>query len=181
MQQAVAEEVQDPTAMCIATVGKDGMPSQRTVLLKQIDEDGLVFFTNMESRKAQEISNNSRVSLHFSWLKMDRQVSIEGNAKKLGVTSVFKYFVTRPRESQLAAWSSPQSRIIETRSALQSEFHRMQQKFDQGEIPLPDFWGGFRVKPIQWEFWQGGEFRLHDRFQYKLAEKGLWSINRLAP
>ena len=180
MQQAVDGEVQDPTAMCLATVDSNGSPSQRTVLLKQFDESGLVFFTNTESRKARDIGSNDSVSLHFSWLKLDRQVSIEGQAQKLKLAAVVKYFVSRPRTSQLAAWSSPQSRIIESRSELMSEFYAMKQKFDDGEVPLPGFWGGYQVRPTLWEFWQGGQYRLHDRFQYRLSKQE-WLIDRLAP
>ena len=181
MREAMDAEVQDPTAMCLATVGRDGRPSQRTVLLKQFDTAGFVFFTNLESRKAKEIDSNDAVSLHFSWLKIDRQVSVEGRAHKLSLTTVLKYFVSRPRESQLAAWSSAQSQQLETRSIIESEFRRMQLKFFQRSIPLPSFWGGFRVVPYQWEYWQGGEHRLHDRFQYTPHTEGGWKIHRLAP
>ncbi|MDP7315282.1 MAG: pyridoxamine 5'-phosphate oxidase [Pseudomonadales bacterium] len=181
MQEAVRAEVQDPTAMCLATVGQDGNPSQRTVLLKQFDTSGFVFFTNLESRKAEEIANNSAVCLHFAWLELNRQVTIEGDAKKLGIPAVLKYFVSRPRESQLAAWASAQSRKLETRAVLENEFMRLQKKYTEGEIPLPSFWGGFKVEPGQWEFWQGADYRLHDRFQYSPEANEGWTIGRLAP
>ncbi|MBL4680254.1 MAG: pyridoxamine 5'-phosphate oxidase [Pseudomonadales bacterium] len=181
MQQAVDAEIQDPTAMSIATVSAEGRPSQRTVLLKQFDARGLVFFTNLESRKSTDIAANDAVSLHFSWLAMDRQVRIEGRAEKLKVADSLKYFLSRPKDSQIAAWASPQSRVLETRSFLESEFHNMKAKFLDHEIPLPTFWGGFKVVPDLWEFWQGGEHRLHDRFQYSLNDEQNWKIDRLAP
>ncbi|MFP6808912.1 MAG: pyridoxamine 5'-phosphate oxidase [Pseudomonadales bacterium] len=181
MNDAIDAGLQDPTAMCVATVGIDGKPSQRIVLLKHFDEMGFVFYTNLESRKAKDISNNDSVSLHFPWMKIDRQVSIQGRAEKLGLTTVLKYFLSRPKESQLAAWVSPQSQKIDTRSMLENEYERMQMKFSEGKIPVPSFWGGYRVVPEQWEFWQGGERRLHDRFQYTLDDPDSWEINRLAP
>lgn len=181
MADAIDSGIKDPTAMCVATVGKDGRPSQRIVLLKHFDEKGFVFYTNLESRKARDIEENTAVSLHFPWTKIDRQVSVEGRAEKLGLSTVLKYFITRPIESQLAAWSSPQSRRIDTRAMLEDEYKRMQMKFAQGKIPVPSFWGGYRVVPDQWEFWQGGEHRLHDRFQYSPSRQGRWEINRLAP
>ena len=180
LQAAVDAEIQDPTAMCVATVDSDGRPSQRTVLLKNFDQSGLVFFTNLGSRKAEQMKGNDAVSLHFSWLEVDRQVCVEGHAEKLGVTAVLKYFMSRPRESQLAAWSSQQSRKLSSRTVLDDEYQRMRQKFFHGEIPLPSFWGGFKVVPNRWEFWQGGEHRLHDRFCYTKLPQG-WSINRIAP
>ena len=167
--------------MAIATVGPDGRPSQRTVLLKHFDKEGFVFYTNLESRKAAEIEHNSRVCILFPWLSMDRQVIVEGSAERLGMTSVLKYFISRPRDSQLAAWSSAQSRKIDARSLLEGEFFRMKEKFADKEIPVPSFWGGYRIIPDRWEFWQGGEHRLHDRFQYTQAETEQWEINRLAP
>jgi pyridoxamine 5'-phosphate oxidase len=181
MEKAVNSQIDDPTAMSVATVNANGRPSQRTVLLKQFDSSGLVFFTNMESRKAQDINGNNSVSLHFSWLSLDRQVRVEGHAEKLSKAEVLKYFLSRPKESQIAAWASPQSKILEARSLLEMEYNKMKAKFSEGEIPLPSFWGGFKVVPDLWEFWQGGEHRLHDRFQYDLAKDGAWNINRLAP
>ncbi len=180
MQDAIDAQVQDPTAMCVATVGENNRPSQRIVLLKHNDESGFVFYTNLESRKAHEISLNKQVSLHFAWLEIDRQVHIEGTAEKLATSTVLKYFMTRPKESQLAAWASAQSSRISARSILDDEFQRLKQKFQNKEIPLPSFWGGFRVVPKQWEFWQGGEHRLHDRFQY-ISAGDSWEIVRLAP
>ena len=181
MQQAIDAGMQDPTAMVLATVGPDGRPSQRIVLLKHFGAGGFDFYTNTGSRKAREITVNDRVSLLFPWLKMDRQVIVEGRAERLNITSVLKYFLSRPRESQLAAWSSAQSQRIDTRSILEAEFRRMHFKFARNEIPLPSFWGGYRVIPYRWEFWQGGEQRLHDRFEYVQSSGSAWVINRLAP
>ncbi|MBT4160191.1 MAG: pyridoxamine 5'-phosphate oxidase [Gammaproteobacteria bacterium] len=180
MQQAISENIQDPTAMSLSTVDGVGKPSQRIVLLKHFDRDGFVFYTNLESRKAREIGTNSRVSLLFPWLQLDRQVIVEGEAEKLDMKTVLKYFISRPRDSQLAAWASTQSRKIDARSILEGEFLRLKTKFTNNDIPLPSFWGGYRVVPDRWEFWQGGEHRLHDRFQYSEFENG-WDIVRLAP
>lgn len=182
LDQAIEVDlVADPTAMCVATVGADGRPSQRLVLLKQVDDRGLVFYTNLGSRKAREIAGNPKVSLHFPWNAMDRQVIIGGTAVRLGAADVLRYFISRPRESQLAAWSSRQSSRLSSRQALEAQFLQMRDKFRDGEIPVPDFWGGYRVEPDEFEFWQGGERRLHDRFQYRRDEGGHWQIERLAP
>jgi pyridoxamine 5'-phosphate oxidase len=181
MDNAIDADVQDPTAMCVATVAEDRKPSQRIVLLKHFDRDGFVFYTNVESRKAKEMAQNENVSLHFAWLEIDRQVHIEGVVQKLNMSAVLKYFTSRPRDSQLAAWTSPQSTRINSRSFLENEFQRLKLKFVDKKIPLPTFWGGYRVAPVQWEFWQGGEHRLHDRFQYTPSTADRWEINRLAP
>lgn len=167
--------------MVLATVADSGLPSQRTVLLKHFDHHGVVFYTNMESRKAMEIVANTRVSLLFPWFQLDRQVMIGGIAKPLARSEIEKYFVTRPRESQLAAWASPQSRTLVSRAALESQYLAAQKKFAE-DVPAPDFWGGYRVEPREFEFWQGGESRLHDRFRYLLDESGTtWTATRLAP
>jgi pyridoxamine 5'-phosphate oxidase len=180
-QQAIASSLLDPTAMVLATVAENGQPSQRMVLLKSLDERGFVFFTNYGSRKAGEIFANPRVSLLFPWHPMERQVKICGIAEKISLMESAKYFAARPRESQLAAWASNQSRAITSRSFLLMQLENMKQKFAKGDVPLPDFWGGIRVKPHQIEFWQGGANRLHDRFEYKQLEDKTWSISRLAP
>ncbi len=182
LDQAIGSNlVADPTAMTVATVDQRGRPWQRMVLLKQADDRGLVFYTNLGSRKAREIAGNPRVSLHFPWNAMDRQVIVGGTAQRLGMGDVLKYFISRPRDSQLAAWSSRQSSRLNSRQALETQFLQMRDKFRDGEIPLPDFWGGYRVEPDEFEFWQGGEHRLHDRFQYLRDEAGGWEISRLAP
>ncbi|MEY4642808.1 MAG: hypothetical protein RLZZ227_2802 [Pseudomonadota bacterium] len=179
-QQAIACGLADPTAMVVATVAADGQPSQRIVLLKQLDARGFVFYTNYGSRKASEIAGNPKVSLLFPWHDMERQVKVRGTAEKISVAESLKYFMTRPRESQLAAWASQQSAPIESRTFLMNQFARMKEKYAHGEVPLPDFWGGIRVFPHDIEFWQGGGGRLHDRFRYARAGNQ-WQIERLAP
>ena len=182
LDQACRSPIIDPTAMTVATVDADNKPWHRAVLLKGFDKDGFVFYTNLGSRKARDIALNPNVSLHFPWFFLDRQVSIGGIAEKVGRGDVLKYFFSRPRESQLAAWASKQSRRLTSRQALESQFMAMKEKFSQGEVPTPDFWGGFRVKPQEFQFWQGGESRLHDRYQYRRDETDKnWVITQLAP
>ena len=180
-QQAITSLILDPTAVVLATVGADHRPSQRIVLLKSFDKRGLVFFTNYSSRKAREIAINPQVSLLFPWHALERQVKICGHAEKVSLLESAKYFATRPRESQLAAWASPQSAPLTSRKFLMSQLESIRHKFNNGEVPLPDFWGGFRVVPQEIEFWQGGGNRLHDRFHYDLQADGRWQISRLAP
>jgi pyridoxamine 5'-phosphate oxidase len=171
----------DPTAMTVATVNADGQPSQRVVLLKNLDEKGFVFYTNLGSRKAGEIDKNPRVCLHFAWLPLERQVIVYGQAQKLSIAEATAYFVSRPHESQLAAWTSKQSSRISSRQMLEEMFEQMKRRFKQGEVPLPSFWGGFRVTPSDIEFWQGRANRLHDRLMYRRLDGGDWSIERLQP
>lgn len=181
MQQAIDLQLGDPTAMTIATVAENGQPSQRIVLLKHFDKNGFVFYTNYNSRKANELKNNPKISLHFPWHNIDRQVKICGEASKISTAESLKYFVSRPRDSQLAAIASEQSRVLTSRTLLLNQFESLKQKFQAGEIPLPDFWGGYRVEAREIEFWQGGINRLHDRFRYAITENGEWEIDRLAP
>lgn len=181
MAQTIAAQLPDPTAMTVATVDANGQPSQRIVLLKQADHKGFVFYTNLGSRKAEDLKHNPKISLHFPWHLLERQVKVCGVAEPLSTAEVLKYFVTRPRDSQLGAWASHQSRPISSRALLMQQFEAMKNKFAKGEVPVPDFWGGFRVKPHQIEFWQGGAHRLHDRFQYQLQADNSWSISRLEP
>ena len=170
----------DPTAMSLATVSADGQPSQRIVLLKQFDAQGFVFYTNLESRKAREIAGNNKVSLHFAWTPLERQIVIYGAATKLSVAEAGRYFLSRPRNSQIAAWTSQQSRKIGSRKLLEQAFEQMKQKFKDGEVPLPSFWGGYRVTPVALEFWQGRGARLHDRFLYQRTGDA-WQLDRLQP
>lgn len=181
MEQAVEAEIPDPTAMVLATAAPDGQPSQRIVLLKNLDERGFVFYTNYGSRKAHELEANPKVSLHFPWHILERQVDICGKVERLSREEAEHYFTRRPRESQLSAWASHQSRAIESRDALMAHYRDVEQRFEGGEVPLPEFWGGFRVRPHQVEFWQGGAYRLHDRFEYNLQPDGNWTIDRLEP
>ena len=181
LSDAVRTPVIEPNAMSLATVGADGRPLARTVLLKGLDVRGFVFFTNLESRKARQIAENPHVSLLFPWLALERQVIITGTAEKISVGETLKYFLVRPHESQLAAWASQQSSVISSRKVLEMEWEHLKAKFSAGKVPLPSFWGGFRVRPETIEFWQGGPSRLHDRFQYTRQPDDSWVIERLAP
>jgi len=181
-EQARSTEIPDPTAMVLATVGSNGQPSQRTVLLKYYDNSGFVFFTNFESRKAQEIAANSRVSLLFVWLDLERQIQINGTASRISAAESAKYFMSRPKDSQMAAWVSSQSHTLTSRQILLQKFQEMKRKIGEGKVPIPSFWGGYRVEPVEIEFWQGRQNRLHDRFLYTRNESaGGWKIERLAP
>lgn len=180
-QQAMNAKVIEPNAMSLATTGADQHPLLRTVLLKSYDERGFVFFTNLESRKARQIAENPNVSLLFPWLALERQIIVCGAAEKVSTAEALAYFITRPRGSQLGAWVSAQSSVITTRSLLEQKLAEMKRKFGEGEVPLPSFWGGYRVVPREIEFWQGRANRLHDRFLYTRQPDGSWNINRLAP
>lgn len=180
-QQACNAEVLEPNAMVLATAAPTGQPLVRTVLLKYFDRDGLVFFTNYESRKARQISENPAVALLFLWLPLQRQVQITGQASKISAAESLTYFATRPRGSQLGAWCSAQSSVISSRQVLLMEMEKLKQKFVHHEIPLPSFWGGYRVQPTSFEFWQGRPDRLHDRFLYTPSQEGNWDVQRLAP
>ena len=166
--------------MVLATVSADGQPLQRTVLLKGIDDRGFVFYTNLESRKAQHLRENQRVSLLFAWYRLERQVIVRGTATPVSREEAETYFASRPRESQLAAWASQQSSIIPGRETLEARLAEVKSRFGDGPVPLPPFWGGFRVTPVTIEFWQGGAHRLHDRFEYTATPQG-WKIERLSP
>lgn len=167
--------------MALATASLSGRPTVRNVLLKGLDERGLVFFTNYESTKAQEIAENPQVALLFSWLPLERQVEVLGRAEKISHAESLRYFVSRPIGSRLGAWVSQQSRIITSRSLLEMKWQEMRKKFADGNVPLPSFWGGYRVQPQLFEFWQGRPNRLHDRFQYGRQDDDTWLIERLAP
>lgn len=177
----LASELPDPNAMTVATVNGNGQPSQRIVLLKSFSEQGFVFYTNLGSRKASDLKQNSAISLHFPWYLLERQVKVEGTAELLSRSEVLSYFMSRPRDSQLGAWSSQQSRPIDSRQLLMQQFESMKTKFQQGKIPLPDFWGGYRVVPQVIEFWQGGQHRLHDRIEYRYQDNQQWHKQRLMP
>jgi len=181
LDEACHAGLTEPTAMSLATASKEGRCLLRTVLLKGLDEQGFVFFTNLESRKARHIGENPSVSLLFPWLSLERQVVVTGRADRISTVESLKYFLSRPRGSQLAAWASRQSNVISSRRVLEMEWERIKEKFSAGEIPLPSFWGGYRVTPDTIEFWQGGHHRLHDRFQYVRQTDGRWTIDRLAP
>lgn len=181
-EQIKQTNTSDPTAMVVATCDKHGQPFQRTVLLKHFDDDGFVFYTNLASRKALHIEHNNQVCLHFPWHMFERQVHITGNATPLSEEEVLRYFSSRPKESQLGAWASRQSEVIASRDALEAKFFELKQQFENKEIPHPTFWGGYRVKPSSIEFWQGGAYRLHDRFIYSQSESSKqWKVERLSP
>ncbi len=179
-KEAVKSEIPEVNAMAIATANKQGRPSARTVLLKQFDEKGFVFFTNYESAKAKDIAENPQAALLFFWEPLERQIRIVGTVEKVTVAESFEYFRSRPIDSQLGAWASQQSSVISARALLEKAFGEMLEKFKNGEIPLPPFWGGLRIIPDEFEFWQGRTSRLHDRISYK-NNNGVWSINRLSP
>jgi pyridoxamine 5'-phosphate oxidase len=181
LQEAMEAKIGEPNAMSLATVGADLRPLTRTVLLKSYNERGFVFFTNFESRKARQIGENPNVSLLFPWLALERQVIVCGAAERVSAEETAAYFVTRPRGSQLGAWVSAQSSVITTRELLEEKLEEMKRKFGDGEVPVPPFWGGFRVVPREIEFWQGRASRLHDRFLYSRQGDGAWRIERLAP
>jgi pyridoxamine 5'-phosphate oxidase len=179
--QAIEANVVEPNAMSLATTGNDGRPLVRTVLLKSYDEHGFVFYTNLESRKARQMAENPQASVLFPWLALERQVIVCGQVEKVSFAETAAYFATRPRGSQLGAWVSQQSSIITTRKLLEEKWEEMKRKFGEGLIPLPSWWGGYRVVPREIEFWQGRASRLHDRFLYSRDAEGSWKIDRLAP
>lgn len=179
-RQATDAGLHEPNAMTLATVDAGGMPLQRTVLLKRFDRDGFVFFTNYGSRKAAQIAANPKVCLLFPWITLERQVIIQGSAEKISTAESLRYFLTRPRESQIGAWVSNQSDAIASRKVLMQKLDEIRGRFRDREVPLPAFWGGYRVMPETIEFWQGGSARLHDRFLYTRRDAG-WEISRLSP
>ena len=179
-EQARSAEVVEPNAMTLATADAEGRVAARTVLLKYFGEDGFVFFTNYESRKAADIAANPRVALLFPWLALERQVRIEGAAERISKADSLAYFMKRPHGSQLGAWVSQQSAVISSRSLLEQKMDEIRRKFSEGKVPLPSFWGGYRVRPDAFEFWQGRSNRLHDRFRYSPQGDG-WQVERLAP
>jgi pyridoxamine 5'-phosphate oxidase len=181
MREAIETQLLEPNAMSLATVSAAGTPSVRVVLLKGFDARGFVFYTNYHSNKARDIAANPSVALLFPWLPLERQVSVTGRAERISAAESLKYFLSRPRDSRIGAWASRQSEVITTRSLLEAKFAEMKQKFLNSEVPLPDFWGGYRVTPATFEFWQGRPNRLHDRFRYSRQPDGRWKLDRLMP
>jgi pyridoxamine 5'-phosphate oxidase len=180
-EEARNSQLLEPNAMTLATAAPDGYPNARTVLLKGFDEHGFTFFTNYESRKGVELTANPRATVLFTWLELQRQIRIEGVVEKISREASLAYFQSRPRENQIGAWASPQSRIIESREVLVQREMEMEEKFAGLEkLPLPDFWGGYLLRPVVMEFWQGRMSRLHDRILYS-RDGNDWRIERLAP
>lgn len=181
-QAAILANVNEPNAMTLATCTPDGKPSARIVLLKNYEERGFTFFTNYESRKGEELRANPYAALVFFWREQHRQVRIEGKVEKIPAEHSEEYFQSRPIGSQIGAWSSPQSKSIPNREALVSRVESTQKRFEgQDKLPLPEFWGGYLLRPTAIEFWQGQRSRLHDRFRYELQADDNWSLERLAP
>lgn len=180
-EEAKKYKLLEPNAMSLSTVDAYGQPSSRTVLLKYFDETGFVFFTNHGSKKASDIQVNPKVAVLFPWLALQRQVRISGIAEKVSFLEASKYFASRPRGSQLGAWVSDQSQVVSNRQLLQQKFKQLTDRFMGADVPMPKIWGGYRIVPHRFEFWQGGENRIHDRLQYNLQEDKEWTIIRLMP
>jgi pyridoxamine 5'-phosphate oxidase len=179
---AVEAEVPEPNAMVLATATANGRPSARVVLLKEVEAESFVFYTNYQSRKGQEMAENPHAAMVFNWLELHRQVRIEGLIEKVPEAMSTEYFQSRPKGSQIGAWASPQSRVITRREMLEDNVRALENKYDGDEkLPRPEHWGGYRLLPYTVEFWQGRTSRLHDRILYTLKEEGKWDMVRLAP
>ena len=181
--EALEAEVEEPNAMTLATASADGRPSARIVLLKGLDERGFVFYSNYESRKGTELAQNPRASLVFWWEPLERQVRITGDVEQLPGEESTEYFHSRPQGSQLGAWASPQSHVIDDRSVLHQRLEAVKQQFGEGDVPRPTHWGGYVVRPLEIEFWQGRPNRLHDRLRFRRddVDAADWTLERLAP
>ena len=179
-QDAVKSKIEEPNAMILATADKSGVPSVRVVLLKGVNSDGLKFYTNFNSQKGRELSENPNASLLFFWHPLERQIRISGKVIRLSEKESFEYFKTRPYESQIGAWASKQSEVLRSRDELEKSFEDLKLKYKEGEVPLPSNWGGFKLLPEIFEFWQGRESRLHDRIRYVKNENN-WRIERVSP
>ena len=181
LEQAIAAELPEPNAMTLATLSEEGKPIARMVLLKGLDEKGFVFYTNYDSAKGKQLTETDSAGLVFWWAGLERQVRVEGTVEKVSSTESDAYFQSRPKASQLGAWASPQSQVIESRDVLEQRLAQLEEKYATEKVPRPPHWGGFRVIPTAIEFWQGRPSRLHDRIRYELDEKGDWFYQRLAP
>ncbi|MFK7932176.1 MAG: pyridoxamine 5'-phosphate oxidase [Saprospiraceae bacterium] len=181
-QHALECKIPEPNAMTLATIRADGRPSARIVLLKGFDEQGLVFYTNYESQKGQELSGTPFAAVVFNWLELQQQIRVEGKVERITAAASTDYFQSRPKGSQIGAWASPQSQVIPGREVLEKKVEALQKQYaNQKQLPRPDHWGGFRIIPDNIEFWQGRSSRLHDRIRYTLQADGAWKIDRLAP
>jgi len=181
VQVAIDCEIIEPNAMVVATANKEGRPSSRTMLMKEIDSKGIVFYTNYESRKGRDIAENPQASITIFWRELERQINIDGRVVKISEPHSIEYFSKRPRDSQLSAWCSQQGTVIPSRSFLEDTFKKYETKFGQDPIPKPPYWGGYRLEVETIIFWQGRENRMHDRFLYNKNSEGLWIIQRLSP
>lgn len=180
LQEAIKKKLIEPNAMTLSTATKEGKPSSRVVLLKEVDDEGLLFYTNYESRKGKELIENPFASLNFYWKELERQLTIEGTIQKLSTEKSTTYFHSRPRASQLSAWVSSQGNVISSHEWMEDRFSELQKEFEGKEIPLPPYWGGFRLVPTLFIFWQGQRNRLHDRFRYQKNNEE-WKIDQIAP
>ena len=180
-EEAIQSEIDEVNAFTLATSSLQGKPSARIVLLKGYDNKGFIFFTNYESAKGNELANNPQASMVFFWKELQRQIRIEGSIEKVSPRESDEYFSSRPEGSRIGAWASPQSKIITDRSEIEINAQKYQQQYADGNIPRPPYWGGYRLKPLQIEFWQGRANRLHDRIQYTVQKDNSWKIERLAP
>ena len=180
-EEALAADLHEPNAVTLATATPDGKPSARTLLLKGFDERGFVFYTNYEGRKGRELEENPRCALLLYWGELERQVRVEGRAERVPAEESDAYFASRPRGSRLGAWASTQSREVGGRGVLEDRLRGLEAEYEGREVPRPPFWGGYRVEPKEFEFWQGRENRLHDRLVYRRAGDGGWRISRLQP
>jgi pyridoxamine 5'-phosphate oxidase len=181
LDEAVRKGVPEPNAVALATATTDGRPAVRMVLLKEHDQRGLVFYTNYEGRKATELQDNSRAAMLFFWYALERQVRVEGIVERVNPEQSDAYFAARPRKSQLSAWASPQSRPLDSRAQLEELYANAEQRFKNSDVPRPSHWGGYRLAPDYFEFWQGRRDRLHDRLVYMPGHGGTWAVTRLAP
>lgn len=181
LEDARKVDPEDYNAMCLGTIDQNGFPNQRIVLLRDFSQKGLVFYTNYDSIKGKEIKRNPLIGINFFWKELERQVRIQGEARKISEAESDAYFATRPRESQISAWTSEQSTIIGSREELDKRLSEVEERFKDKEVSRPPYWGGYRVFPIHFEFWQGRPGRLHDRIVYRCGADGEWFMERLAP
>ncbi len=181
LKAAIHAQVNEPNALCLSTLDMDGFPESRIVLLRGVSDDGFTFFTNYNSQKGRDMAVNNKVAINFFWAELERQVRVMGTVAKISALESDDYFNSRPRQSQIGAWASDQSEVLQSREELEAKEKEFEKKFEGIPIPRPEHWGGYLVKPVKIEFWQGRASRLHDRLQYTLLKGGTWGIARLSP